>query len=176
VRTSEVTRPPNRDNSTPDFWEIFYDTPVRVAALDDRDLEAFLQPLRDAGCELDESARKEVANWTGRVPLLVCALLQRLSAGHRGAHLSKLEIDHAAEAVLDGRRQLLDALWDDCDSELRADLGALTDGDTLLADLSDRRRRALEERGFGIESRNLMRSSCRLMQRYAQDQRPPLPT
>lgn len=160
------------ESRTSDFWEIFYDTPVRVAALDDRDLEAFLQPLRDAGCELDESARKEVANWTGRVPWLVRALLQRLRAGHRGQRLSKSEIDHAAEAVLDGPRQLLDALWDDCDSELRADLRALTDGDIPMTELSDRRRRALQERGFGRESGNHLRSSCRLMQRHAQDQAP----
>ena len=155
------------------FWNIFHYEPVRVHALDETDWPAFLQPLRDAGCELEESARKEVANWTGRVPLLVCALLQRLWAGHRGQRLSKSEIDHAAEAVLGGRRQLLNALWDDCDSELRADLSALTDSDIPLAELSDSRRRALEERGFGRrESRNLMRSSCRLMQRYAQDQAP----
>ena len=160
------------ESRTSDFWEIFYDTPVRVAALDDRDLEEFLQPLRDAGCELDESARKEIANWTGRVPLLTCALLQMLWDAHRGAHLSKPAIDQAAEAVLDGRRQLLDALWDDCDSELHADLVTLSAGDIPLTELADRQRRALQERGFGRESRNLLRSSCRLMQRYAQDQAP----
>ena len=160
------------ESRTSDFWVIFYDTPVRVAALDDRDMEAFLQPLRGAGCELDESARKEVANWTGRVPLLVCALLQRLWDKHRGQRLSKPAIDHAAEAVLGGRRQLLDALWDDCDDELRADLGALTAGEIPLTELSQPRRQALEDRGFGQQSRNRLRSSCRLMQRYAQDQAP----
>ena len=154
------------------FWNIFHYEPVRVHALDETDWPAFLQPLRDAGCELDKSARKEVANWTGGVPLLACALLQRLWNEHRGAHLSKPTIDHVAEAVLGGRRQLLDALWDDCDSELRADLDALTDSDILLAELSKPRRRALQERGFGRESRNLLHGSCRLMQRYAQDQAP----
>ena len=160
------------ESRTSDFWEIFYDTPVRVAALGDRDLEAFLQPVRNAGCELDESARKEIANWTGRVPLLVCALLQRLWDEHRGQRLSKPAIDHAAEAVLGGRRQLLDALWDDCDSELRADLGALSADEIPLTELSQPRRQALEERGFGRQSRNRLRSSCRLMQRHAQDQAP----
>ena len=160
------------ESRTSDFWEIFYDTPVRVAALDDRDLEAFLQPLRDAGCELEESARKEIANWTGRVPLLVCALLQRLWDEHRGQRLSKSEVDLAAAEVLGRRRQLLDALWDDCDSELRADLGALTAGEIPLTELSQPRRQALEERGLGQQSRNRLRSSCRLMQRYAQDQAP----
>ena len=156
-----------KESQTSDFWESFYDTPVRVAALDDRDLEAFLQPLRDAGCELDESARQEVVHWTGGVPVLVCALLQRLWYEHRGQRLSKQAIDQAAEAVLRGRRRLIDALWVDCDGKLRDDLGALTDGDIPLTKLSARRRQALVERGFGRESRNLMRSSCRLMQRHA---------
>ena len=164
------------ESRTSDFWESFYDTPVRVAALDDGDMEAFLQPLRDAGCELDESARNEVVHWTGGVPLLVCALLRRLWDEHRGQRLSKPAIDQAAEAVLRYQRQLIDALWVDCDYKLRDDLGALTDGDIPLTRLSDRRRQALVERGFGRESRNLLRSSCRLMQRHARVSRRPFPT
>ena len=93
---------------TSDFWEVFYDTPIRVAALDDSDWDAFLQPLLDAGCALDESARKEIANWTGGVPLLVCALLQKLWEQYRATpRLSKPEIDRAAGAVLGERRELL---------------------------------------------------------------------
>ena len=160
------------ESRTSDFWEIFYDTPTRVTALDDGDIEAFLQPLRDAGSEFDESARKEVGNWTGGVPVLVCALLQRLLEEHAGARLLKREIDRAAEEVLGGRGQLLAALWDDCDDQLRADLGVLSDGDVPLTDLSPGRRRALEERGYARVSRNRLRSSCRLMQRYAGDQAP----
>ena len=155
-----------------DFWEIFYDTPTQVTALDDDDIEAFLKPLREADSEFDGSARKEVVNWTGGVPVLVCALLQRLSEEHAGARLQKRDIDRAAEEVLGGRGQLLGALWDDCDDELRADLGALSDGDIPLAELSAARRRALVERGYGRVSGNRLRSSCGLMQRYARDQAP----
>ena len=160
------------ESRTSDFWEIFYDTPVRVGALDNGDLEAFLQPLLDTGCGLDEPARKEVANWTGGVPLLVVALLQKLWEDHRGKRCSKPEIDQAVVTVLAGRRQLLDALWEDCDDELRSDLDAMSRGDVPLAELADRRRRTLLDRGFGRESRNRMRGSCRLMQRHAQDQAP----
>ena len=160
------------ESRTSDFWGIFFDAPVRVGALDDGDLNAFLQPLRDAGCEFDEPARKEVANWTGGVPLLVVALLQKLWEDHRGKRCSKPEIDEAAAAVLDRRRELFNGLWDDCDVELRADLGTLSCGYISLTDLSDVRRRALKERGFGTVSGNRLRSSCRLMQRYASDQAP----
>ena len=160
------------ESRTSDFWEIFYDTPTRVTALDDGDIEAFLQPLRDAGNEFHDSARKEIVNWTGGVPVLVSALLQRLLEEHAGARLLKPEIDRTAEEVLGGRGQLLAALWDDCDDELRADLGALSHGDVLLTELSLARRRALEERGYGRVSGNRLRSSCRLMQRYAREQAP----
>lgn len=160
------------ESRTSDFWEIFYDTPLRITALGEADVAAFLRPLRDAGCELDDSARKEIANWTGGAPLLLCALLQRLWAEHRAAGVSKPQIDRVAEKLLAERRQLLDALWDDCDRELQADLGVLSDRGIPLSDLSDSRRGALEERGFGRVSGNRMRSSCRLMQRYAQAQAP----
>lgn len=161
-----------QESRTSDFWEIFFDTPVRVTALDDNDLEAFLQPLRNEGCEFDESARKEITNWTGRVPVLLCALLQALWEEHRGAHLSKSSIDAIAGMVLAEHQQLLAALWDDCDDELRADLGVLSGGDIPLTELSDRRRDALVERGFGQVSGKRLSSFCRLMQRYAGAQAP----
>ena len=164
----------SEESRTSDFWEIFYDTPTRVTALDDGDIEAFLQPLREVGSEFDDSARKEVVNWTGGVPVLVCALLQRLMEEHAGTRLLRREVDRAAEEVLGGRGQLLAALWDDCDEQLRADLGVLSDGDVPLTELSPGRCRALEERGYGRVSRNRLRSSCRLMQRYARDQAPAL--
>ena len=160
------------DSRTSDFWEIFYDTPVRVTALDDADMEAFLQPLRDEGCEFDESARKEITNWTGRVPILLCALLHALWEEHRGSSLSKSSIDGVAGTVMAERQQLLAALWDDCDGELQADLGVLSKGAIPRTDLSDKRRDALVERGFGRVSGNRLRSFCSLMQRYAEAQAP----
>ena len=162
------------ESRTSDFWEIFYDTPVRVTALDDSDWDPFLKPLQDAGCRFDDPARKEVANWTGGVPLLVCALLRELWEEHRGTQISKPEIDQTAEAVLNERREVLAELWDDCDIELRADLGTLTDGDIPLSDLSADRHHELESRGFGRVSRKNLRGSCRLIQRYAEKQAPAL--
>ena len=161
------------ESRTSDFWEIFYDTPVRVTALDDSDWDPFLQPFLDAGCTFDDSARKEIANWTGGVPLLVCALLRELWEKYRRVRISKPEIDQAAEAVLNDRREVLADLWDDCDIELRADLGTLARGDIPLSDLSDRRR-AIEDRGFGRVSKKRLRGSCRLIQRYAEEQAPAL--
>ena len=163
------------ESRTSDFWEIFYDTPIRVAALDDADWGPFLQPLLDAGRVVDDSARKEIANWTGGVPLLACALLHRLwDAYCDTARLSKPEIDRAAEAVLEEQHGHLAALWDDCDVELRSDLGALAASDIPAVDVSDSRRRVIVSRGFGRIAKNRLRGSCRLMQRYVETQAPAL--
>ena len=172
LRLRELCR--TEESRTSNFWGIFNIEPVQVAALDDDDWDPFLRPLLDTGCELDASARKEIANWTGGVPVLVCALLRKLWEEHRGVRLSKPEIDRAGETLLDGPRDLLEALWDECDIELRNDLGKLAGADMPLTDISDDRRRVLAHRGYGRVSRNRIKGSCRLIQRYARQQAPAL--
>lgn len=171
-RLRELCR--TEESRTSDFWEIFYDTPVRVAVLDDDDRAPFLQPLLDAECTLDHSARKEIANWTGDVPVLVCALLRELWDEHRGARVSKPEVDEAAKTILERRREILAALWDECDVDLRTDIGKLVGSGIPRTDLSDDRRRTLADRGFGRVSRNRLQGSCRFMERYAEEQAPTL--
>ena len=167
----EVCR--TEESRTSDFWEIFNPTPVRVGALDSDDLRAFMQPFLDAGCTIEQPARKEIADSTGGVPLLVAALLGRLwdSAAENTA-ISKQDIDRATEALLREGPDLFGALWDDCDIELRADLANLADADIPRADLSDRRLRAIKDRGFGSITGKRLHSTCRLMQRYARTQAP----
>lgn len=167
----EVCR--TEESRTSDFWEIFNPKPVRVGALDGDDLRAFLQPLQDGGCTIDQSARKEIADWTGGAPMLVSALLRRLwDTVAQGTRISKQDIDEAAEALLLDEPDLFGALWDDCDIELRADLATLADADMPRADLSDRRLRAIQDRGFGSVTARRLHSSCKLMQRYARNQAP----
>jgi len=167
----EVCR--TEESRTSDFWEIFNPTPIRVGALDGDDLRAFMQPLLATGCTIDQSARKEIADWTGGVPLLVSALLRRLWDGFApSTGISQQDIDRAAEALLDEEPDLFGALWDDCDFDLRADLATLADANTPRADLSNRRLRNVEDRGFGSVTGKRLRSTCRLMQRYARTQAP----
>ena len=169
-RLRELCR--TEESRTSDFWEIFYDTPIRVAALDDADWDPFLGPLLAAGCTLDEHARTEIVDWTGGVPLLLCALLRRLWESHAGSRISKPHIDQAAEILLREQWDLIDELWVDCDVSLRSDLGEISGADIRLADLTAARRRTVTNRGFGRELKTRMRGSCRLMQRYAGEQAP----
>ena len=160
------------ESRTSDLWGIFHDSPVRVTALDDADWLDFLRPLEDAGCKVEESARKEVANWTGGVPVLVCALLRSVWDECRETRVAKPEIDRAAEMMLEGRSQLLPDLWDDADVETRGDLSKLSKGVIPRAELSDSRRRTLEDRGFGRMSGSHFRGTCGLMKCYAKAQAP----
>lgn len=167
----EVCR--TEESRTSDFWEIFNPTPVRVGALDGEDLEAFMKPLLNTGCTVDGSAREEISNWTGGVPLLVCALLGRLwNVRGETPHLSKRDVDQAAEALLDEQRELLGTLWDDCDTELREDLAALAGAAVSRADLSEQRLKSVQERGFGRMAGTRLSSGCGLMERYAKQQAP----
>ena len=153
------------------FWNIFHYEPVRVHALDEADWPAFLQPLRDTGCEFEEMARKAIIDWTGGVPVLVCALLDILWTEHQGARVSKQVIDRAAERLLRDPSGLIGPLWDDCDHEIRSDLDALSkDGIPLTRSVV--RRPSVVDRGFGRISHSRIRGSCLLMQRYAEEQAP----
>lgn len=161
------------DSRSSDFWEIFDANPVRIFALEDDDWGDFLRPLVDDGCKLDESARKEIAKWTGGVPLLVSAFLRELWDNYRNcSQLSKMDVDQAAESVLEGGRQLLAALWDDCDFDLQAKLEMLANAGISKSCLQSRLLRELVQRGFGRVSGKQLRGACRLMQRYAEEQAP----
>ena len=159
------------DSRTSDFWEIFYDTPLQVGCFEDDDWAGFLGPAKSRAVLLDGSALKEVKNWTGGVPVLATALADQLLARTSAAGLlTKSNVDQIGDDLVEERRDLLAALWDDCSIELRSDLVAVANGDVPLSEVPDQRRRDLELRGFARSSGNKLRSSCRLMTRYAHQQ------
>ncbi len=162
------------ESRTSDFWEIFYDTPITVGPFAADDWDDVLAPFTAKGVTVESSARKELINWTGGVPVLAAALLLRLANATSNGHtLAGSDVDLAAKDMLDHPPAHLQQLWDDCGVELRGDLGALSGNDgVLLSELSVPRQRALEGRGYGVSSGNRMKSACRLMTRYAQEQGP----
>lgn len=159
------------ESRTSDFWEIFYDTPLQVGCFEEHDWDGFLKPFGSRGVKFDGSAKKEISNWTGGVPVLAVALAGRLLVETSdGATLSKQDVDDVAKATFEERRGLLEALWDGCDMEIRSDLAELAGRDVPRSEISDGRRRDLELRGFARSSGNKLRSSCRLMAQYARQQ------
>ena len=66
------------ESRTSDFWEIFYDSPLEISPLAEDDLDGFLAPFLDLDITFDTSARKELMNWSGGVPLLTAAVMARI--------------------------------------------------------------------------------------------------
>lgn len=158
----------SEDSRTSDFWEIFFDTPIQVGCFEDDDWDGFLAPFASRGIELDSSARKEFANWTGGVPVLAAALASRVLAETReGVSLSKPDVDRIAETMAGEPPDALAGLWEDCPEELRSDLAELAKGVVALPKVSKERRIHLALRGYARPSRRGLKSSCRLMAEYA---------
>ena len=160
------------ESRTSDFWEIFYDTPKEVRCFEERDWNGFLDPFKQRGVTFDSSARKEIVNWTGGVPMLggLPYAGRLLAESPKDTSLSKIHVDAIAKEVAEEKRDLLSALWDDCAIDLQSDLVELADRDIPLSEVPDQRRRDLQLRGFARLSRNKLQSSCRFMARYAQQQ------
>lgn len=157
-----------------DFHEIFYPTPIAVGQFGDEDWEDLLAPLLGRRVVIDGSARKELVNWTGGVPVLVAAVLERLAnVAREGETLSKPDVDAIAADMLGQPPTYLQDLWEDCSLELRGDIAALVENDgTPISELAVPRQRALDSRGYGVISGNRMRPACRLMGKYAVQQGP----
>lgn len=159
------------ESRTSDFWEIFYDTPLQVGCFEPHDWSGFLSPFSARNIKFDGCAQEEFANWTGGVPTLAVALAgSLLEDAPEGILLSKPHVDSVARTLLEDRRELLAALWDDCPIELQSLLSAVAIDEISVTDVPDHVRRDLELRGLVRPSGNKLRSSCRLMARYARQQ------
>lgn len=168
-RLRELCR--TEESRTSDFWEIFYDTPLSVGCFDENDWDSLLHPFEERNIHLDSSARKEMINWTGGVPILAAALMQRLYIEiKKGAEISKSDVDRLAENAVEDRRELLLELWDDCTADMQSVLADLSGDEILISEVPDARRRGLTERGFVQVSGNRLKISCRLMKRFAVQQ------
>ncbi len=156
------------ESRTSDFWEIFYDTPLRVGPFVDSDWEDMVEPFATRGITLDSSARKELINWSGSVPVLFATLASRLWEAHGAdSQISKSQVDGVAERMAAEHSSIMVSLWEDCSAEVQGDLVDLASREIPLSEIPDSRSRAMEERGLAIASGNHLRSSCRLMQHHA---------
>lgn len=158
------------DSKTSPFWNIFHPTPVRFGAFQSDDWENVLQPFAGRGVTVDASARKELVNWTGGIPVLVMAVCERLfDTCADGQTLSKPEADAAAERVMADYREHIEMLWEDLPTETRLDVVELAQNrERPRAGLSQERIEALLQRGLAVEAGgNKLRANCRIMERQA---------
>jgi hypothetical protein len=143
---------------------------VRFGAFQDDDWPGVLEPFAKRQIELDDSARKELVNWTGGIPVLVVAVCGGLFESCRdGQIFSKAEVDSAAEGVIADYCDQVEMLWHDLLTESQLDLVNLaSQRERSRADLSQERIQTLMHRGLAVEAGgNRLRGSCRILERYA---------
>ena len=153
---------------TSNFWQVFHDPPFQVEAFEEDDWDGFLEPFALKGVEVEEPARKELANWTGGVPILAASLAQRLMEDSAVTNLvTKPVVDRVAGAMANEAPESIRALWDDCPIEVQSLLADLASGEIPVGEVPPDRIRFLEGRGFVGTSRRKLRSACRLMKEFA---------
>jgi len=158
----------DEESRTSDFWEIFHDAPVVVGCFDDEDWAELVAPFETVGMTLDDKARKEIEQWTGSIPVLSTAFLQSLWENtEEGGTIGSTEVEATGERVLERRRQLLTALWEDCSAEAKTDLADLTRRELRVRELPAERLDRLERRGLVRSEGKRVVFACRLMERYA---------
>lgn len=161
----------SEESKTSDLWRIFADPPLSLAAFDVSDWEDILAPFAERHITLQQSARAELANWTGGVPVLAIALCRRIwDEVGADKSLTNDDINQIAAALFGDAQDHLHSLWDDAAEEERGDLAALAEGREIKSgNLPRPRLQSLIQRGFVREHGNEVKSSCRLMQRFAKE-------
>jgi hypothetical protein len=159
----------SEDSATSDFWAIF-PNPVRLGAFEEHDWDGFLLPFASRAITFDSSARKELVNWTGGIPVLAAALLRlAFDSTADGRNLAKSDIDGFAIQTADDCREVIADLWDDCPSETQAEYIDLhTRKELPLGEVNEDRRRELEMRGLAKVAATSLKLSANLVGNFAQ--------
>jgi hypothetical protein len=123
--------------------------------------------------EIEPAARDEIVRWTGGVPVLAAALLQMLYDGtERGTKVSAESASRFGERVLDQRRQLLIALWNDLPAEMKTDLADLALRELRVSQVPEGRLRELESRGLVQRAGKKLQFACHLFERFVAREAP----
>lgn len=160
----------SHETKTSDFWEIFDPNPVTLGAFNDDDLEQLLVPFQTRGLSFERGAPKELANWSGGVPVLASALCQHIwESVEDNAVVTREYINAVAGTVL--ARDLQDVmrmLWDDCSEEDRGDLAELAQhGRIPSGQMTPARFQMLKSRGYVDQSGGAIDLTCRAVKEYA---------
>lgn len=159
---------PDREGRNSEFWNIFTAIEV-IKPLDASDLHEWLKPLIDKGFGFDDSARKELLNWTGGAPLLLSRVCAALDAEPRARIISKLDVDVLCNAISQDQwtHDHLMQMWEDCPEEAKGDLIDLALNPGAGRSFSLPRQKALADRGYLVTDGGGARPSCRFLLNFA---------
>lgn len=156
------------DSETSNFWNVFYVSPVKVSAFSPDDVSEMLKPFEERDIKFDNTAFKELLNWTGGVPLLVNAVAEKIyERKENGFTVTKSIIDDISESIPDECHDILSELWNDCPEELRRNLMDLVKKDIPVAGINDDIIKNLQERGYVTVSGNKIKHNCRILKEFS---------
>lgn len=160
------------DSVTSDFWEVFNPNPVRVGRFEEHDWDELLRPFNQRNIQIDGSAKKELVNWTGGIPVLAAALLyEAFESASDGTTLSKPDIDQAALIVAEERRDVIADLWDDCTADIQTELADLHGRRELpLSEVNVQRCQEMELRGLAKTVGTTLRPASMLIAAHVRQQ------
>ncbi|HLP46085.1 MAG TPA: hypothetical protein VK469_09065, partial [Candidatus Kapabacteria bacterium] len=149
------------------FWEKFNPTPIVIGKFAEKELEDLLLPFKGKGICFDSAAKKELMNETGGNSLLVMGLLNQLyEQVSDNSEINGEQIVKIGKEASELYRDILSELWEECPIDTRSDIADLTKHEIPLQDIPGDRRKYLETRGFALVSKNVIKASCRIFQRY----------
>jgi hypothetical protein len=162
---------PDRESRSSPFFNSFGVVEV-IRPVGMVDLPEWLEPLIDKGFVIDESARKELLNWTGGSALLLARVCATLWSEPGPRAISKAEADSVCEGIGQDQWTLdhLAQLWDDCPQQVQGDVMDLVMNHATPGSFNTPRQRALLERGYLAGEGSGLRSSCRFILNFAASQ------
>ena len=150
------------------LWESFNPNPIRLHCLEEADWEDLIAPLARRGVTVDSSGKKELANWSGGVPILAAALLSTIheQAGD-GSVVTKVDVNAAAIGVAEEYDEVLAELWDECPAEFQAIVSELLNGERAASLFQAAATKELVNRGLVRAVSNRLNVGCSLVANYA---------
>jgi hypothetical protein len=153
------------------FWEQFDPTPIIMKRFDESDMEDLLLPFKNRNIGFDSSATKEFMNETGGNSILSIGLLHKLfDQAKDGSTIDGEKVITAGKEVTDKYSEILSILWENCLIDIRSDIAALAERDLSQQEIPESRFHILDRQGFAKISKNKIRASCRIFQRYTAGQ------
>lgn len=156
------------ESRTSEFWRIFYDPPIEIGCLEERDWEHFLGSFGSRGIKIQKGALTELTNWSGGIPVLAGMLADRLfEMTAEGREVSPDDVNRVAADVLETRNDHIADLWDDCSADIQGFVTDLAHSDILASECVPHQRRELLLRGFAQETSGKLKLSSRLIGEYS---------
>lgn len=145
---------------TSEFWQVF--EVVRVGLFDEDDLLAFVTATNVPA--IDASGLAEVRNWSGMIPVLVTALLNRVIVDVPSGRVTNEHVNKVAKQSDEQLTDILDFIYSDL-SAPAADLfrHLMHDGNFPFASASKTERSQLIEMGLAKLTDSKLEACCRLL-------------